>query len=80
MWGSTVGGSPAPRVGRIKPQQAYHEAFDKPSESERRALAERYLEAARDDSRPYHGYEQGQDLDRASSPRELGRMTRKAAQ
>lgn len=61
-------------------QQAYDEAFGKLSESERRALAERYLEATQDDSRPYQGYERGQDLDRASSPRELGRMTRKAAQ
>ncbi len=61
-------------------QQAYDEAFSKLSERERRALAERYREATQDDSRPYQGYNQNQDLDTASSPRELGRMTRKAAQ
>ncbi|CAN5890494.1 hypothetical protein BH24DEI2_BH24DEI2_14720 [soil metagenome] len=61
-------------------EQAYDEAFGKLSQSERRALAERYREATSNDARPYQGYPQGQDLEQASSPRELGRMTRKAAQ
>ncbi len=60
-------------------QQAYEDAFGRLSEGERHALAERYREATQDDSRPYQGYRY-QDLDQASSPQELGRMTRKAAQ
>ena len=61
-------------------QQAYEDAFGKLPERDRRALAERYREATQDDSRPYQGYQQNQDLAQASSPKELGRMTRKAAQ
>ena len=61
-------------------KQAYDEAFGKLKKRERFALAERYREATRDKSRPYQGYEQGRALEQTSTPRELGRMTRKAAQ
>ena len=61
-------------------EQKYEEAFGKLSPEERRAVAERYQEATQNDSRPYDGYDRGKDLDQASSPKELGRMTRRAAQ
>ena len=61
-------------------QGEYERAFSQMSPEERRSLAQRYQEADRDDSRPYSGYRQDQDLEQASSPRELGRMTRQAAQ
>ena len=61
-------------------QQAYEAAFGKLSERERRALAERYREATRNKGRAYQGYVQGRALEQASAPRDLGRMTRKAAQ
>jgi len=58
----------------------YEQAFSRMSEGERRDLASRYQEATRDSSRSFQGYREGQDLDRAASPRELGRMTRQASQ
>ena len=58
----------------------YERAFSKMSPDERRELARRYQEATRDDSRSFQGYRSDLDLDRASSPRELGRMTRQASQ
>ncbi len=58
----------------------YEQAFGRMSNDERRDLASRYQEATRDSSRSFDGYRDGQDLDRASSPRELGRMTRRASQ
>ena len=64
-------------------EEAYNEyerTFGQMSPQERRALAERYMEATRDSDRPYQGYREDYDLDRASSPRELARMTRRAAQ
>jgi len=61
-------------------ESEYERAFSRMSEDERRELARRYQEANRDSSRSFQGYRDGQDLDRASSPRELGRMTRQASQ
>jgi len=61
-------------------EQQYEQAFGKLSPEERRAVAERYREATHNDSRAYDGYRQDQDLEQASSPKELGRMTRRAAQ
>ena len=61
-------------------QQQYEQSFSKLSPEERRTVAERYQEATQNDSRPYDGYDRGKDLDQASSPQELGRMTRRAAQ
>ena len=58
----------------------YERAFSRMSPDERRELARRYQEATRDDSRSFQGYRSDLDLDRASSPRELGRMTRQASQ
>lgn len=58
----------------------YERAFSRMSESERRELARHYQEAHRDGSRSFGGYRDDFDLDRASSPRELGRMTRQASQ
>lgn len=58
----------------------YERAFSKMSEGERRELAQRYQAAHRDSSRSFGGYQDDHDLDRASSPRELGRMTRQASQ
>ena len=58
----------------------YERAFSQMSPDERRTLAQRYQEADRDRDRSFEGYPKNQDLDRSSSPRELGRMTRRAAQ
>lgn len=58
----------------------YERAFSRMSPDERRELARRYQEATRDDSRSFEGYRSDLDLERASSPRELGRMTRQASQ
>lgn len=61
-------------------QQAYETALNKLTPDERRLLAEKFREANNDPNRPYDGYQGEQDLAEASSPRQLGRMTRKAAQ
>ena len=58
----------------------YEQAFSKMSPDERRELARQYRDAHKDDSRSFGGYPEGDDLERAASPRELGRMTRQAAQ
>ncbi len=57
----------------------YERAFSRMSDSERRELARRYQDASRDSSSPFDGFGGGLDLDRAASPRELGRMTRQAS-
>ncbi len=57
----------------------YERAFSRMSTDERRDLARRYQDASRDPSSPFDGFG-GLDLDRAASPRELGRMTRQASQ
>ena len=57
----------------------YERAFSQMSPEQRRELARQYQDADRDSSRSFGGF-QGQDLDQAASPRELGRMTRQAAQ
>jgi hypothetical protein len=59
--------------------QEYERSFGQMPPQERRMLAERYQQATRDSSRPYQGYPEGYDLDQASSPRELARMTRRAS-
>ena len=59
--------------------EAHEQAFSQLPEQERRQLAQRYQEATRDPGRPYQGYPEDYDLDRAAAPRELGRMTRRAA-
>ena len=61
-------------------ESEYEQAFSKLSPQERRALAEHYQQANNDQSRSFQGYREGQDLDQAASPRELGRMTRQASQ
>ncbi len=58
----------------------YERAFSRMSSDERQDLARRYQDAHRDSSRGFQGYRDDYDLDRASSPRELGRMTRQASQ
>lgn len=58
----------------------YERAFSRMSPDERRELARRYQEATHDDSRSFQGYRSDLDLERAASPRELGRMTRQASQ
>ncbi len=58
----------------------YEQAFSNMSSEQRRELARQYRDANRDSSRSFEGFPQGQDLDQAASPRELGRMTRQAAQ
>lgn len=55
------------------------QVFSQMSPQDRRLLAQRYQEATRDPNRPYQGYPQGMDLDQAAQPRNLGRMTRRAA-
>ncbi len=58
----------------------YERAFSKMSPDERRDLARRYQKAHQDDSHSFQGYRDDLDEERASSPRELGRMTREASQ
>ncbi|CAA9556000.1 MAG: hypothetical protein AVDCRST_MAG86-199 [uncultured Truepera sp.] len=58
----------------------YERAFSRMSSDERRELARHYQEASRNSSRSFQGYRDDYDLDRAASPRELGRMTRQASQ
>ena len=53
--------------------------FGQLSSADRRALAQQYRDATSDPQRPYQGFPQDLDLDRASDPRALGRMTRRAA-
>ena len=60
-------------------EQEYERAFSNLSPQERRDLAERYMKATEDSGRSYQGYDRQHDIERASSPRELGRMTRRAA-
>ncbi len=60
--------------------EAHEQAFNQMAPQERRQLAQRYQEATRDGSRPYQGFPKDMDVDQASQPRELGRMTRRAAQ
>lgn len=57
----------------------YERAFEHLTPEERRRLAERYLEANRDERRAFDGFPEDESVERASSPRELGRMTRRAA-
>ena len=57
----------------------YERAFGELSPDERRELARRYQDAYKDESRSFSGYPEGDDLERAASPRELGRMTRQAS-
>lgn len=58
----------------------YERAFSRMSPDERRELARRYQDASRDSSSSFNGYRDDYDDNRASSPRELGRMTRQASQ
>ena len=57
----------------------YERAFSRMSPDERRELARRYQDASRDSSSGFNGYRDDYDDNRASSPRELGRMTRQAS-
>lgn len=59
--------------------QQYEQTFGQMPQQDRQALAQRYQQATRDNSRPYQGYQDDYDDERASSPRELARMTRRAA-
>lgn len=59
--------------------EAHEQAFGQLAPQERRQLAQQYQRATQDPSRPYQGYPQEYDLERASQPRELGRMTRRAS-
>jgi len=63
----------------VDAQAEYEQAFSKMSPDERRGLAQRYQEATKDSSRKYQGYRSDLDTERASSPQELGRMTRRAS-
>lgn len=60
-------------------QGEYERAFAHMSLDERRALAQRYQHATRDSSRSFGGYRDDYDDERAASPRELARMTRRAS-
>lgn len=59
--------------------EANEQAFSQLPQQDRRQLAEQYQRATQDPNRPYQGYQQGQDLEQAAQPRELGRMTRRAS-
>lgn len=63
----------------VDAQEEYEQAFSRMSPEERRALAQRYQQATRDSSRSYQGYRDDYDDERAASPRELARMTRRAS-
>lgn len=54
------------------------QAFGQLPQEDRRALAQRFQDATRDPNRPYQGYPQDLDLDRAAEPRQLGRMAQQA--
>ena len=58
---------------------AHQAAFGPLPKHDRRQLAHRYEEATRDPGRPYQGYPQDLPVEHAVDPRELGRMTRRAA-
>ena len=58
----------------------YERAFSNLTEQERRDLAERYRSADADPSRSFDGFRPGETVEEASSPRELGRLTRRAAE
>ena len=58
----------------------YEQAFSRMSSDERRELARHYQEAHSDNNRSFQGFPDSMDMNRASSPRELGRMTRQASQ
>lgn len=57
----------------------YQRAFGNLTEEQRRDLARRYQEADKDPGRPFDGFREGEDVEEASSPEELGRLTRRAA-
>ncbi len=57
----------------------YEQAFGQMPPQDRRMLAQRYQQATRDYNRPFQGYRDDYDDERASSPRELARMTRRAS-
>ena len=59
--------------------EAHEQAFGQLSDQDRRQLAQRFQQATQDPNRPYQGYQQDYDLDRASQPRELGRMASRAS-
>jgi hypothetical protein len=59
--------------------EANEQAFGQLPEQERRELAERFRQVTQDPNRPYQGYPQEYDLNRASQPRELGRMASRAS-
>ena len=59
--------------------EAHEHAFGQLPEQDRRELAQRFQQATQDPHRPYQGYPQDYDLDRASQPRELGRMASRAS-
>lgn len=60
-------------------EREYERTFGQMPEQDRRALANQYRQATSDPQRSYQGYQDDYDENRASSPRELGRMTRRAA-
>ena len=66
-------------LGDPQADAEYERAFSRMSPDERRELARRYQDASSGSSSPFDGFG-GLDLDRAASPRELGRMTRQASQ
>jgi hypothetical protein len=59
---------------------AHEQAFGKLSEEDRRALAQEFQYADRDPMRSFNGYPNGTNFNQMMQPRQLGRMTRKAAQ
>jgi hypothetical protein len=63
----------------VDAQEEYEQVFARMTPEERRALARRYQEATRDPNRRYAGYRDDYDDERATSPRELARMTRRAS-
>ncbi len=69
-------------ANQLDPQDlddANEEAFSRLSPQQRQELAQRFQQATQDPNRPYQGYPQEYDLDRASQPRELGRMASRAS-
>ena len=70
-------------VGQFSDEEVdtvHEQVFGQLPEADRRQLAQQFEAATRDPQRPYQGYPQDFDTQRATQPRELGRMASRAAQ
>lgn len=73
-------GDLAKYLGDQDMDKAHEQAFGQMSEQDRRELAQQYQYATRDPTRPFQGYPAGTHFNQVTQPRQLGKMTRNAAQ